>query len=98
MPKQGKKQGNKGQSANDGLNRKNIIEAVVAKSGLSQQQAKAATEAVFQTIRAGLEAEKKIAIQGFGKLIPKRAMAGTEKEKMIYRVVLAAKGDEADED
>jgi len=91
MPKNSERQN---QSA-EVLTKRELAEQVATATGLNPKQSKAAVEAVLAAIRAGLVAEKRIAVPPLGKIIAKRSQPGTDKEKMVYRIALAD-GDQAE--
>ena len=71
------------------LNKRALAAEVATATGLNANQSKAAVEAVLRALFAALKAEKKVVLPPLGKIVPKRQQAGTEKEKMVYRLVLA---------
>ena len=48
------------------MNKKDLIDAVAAKTGSSKVDAAAAVDAVFETISGALVARDKVAVAGFG--------------------------------
>jgi DNA-binding protein HU-beta len=61
------------------MNKADLIQAIVAKSGLSKKDAEAAVAATFEAITDALKAGDKVALVGFGTFAVKARAARTGK-------------------
>ena len=61
------------------MNKAELIQAVVAKSGLSKKDAEAALAAVIESVTEALKAGEKVALVGFGTFAVKARAARTGK-------------------
>jgi len=74
------------------LRKRDLIDHITGTTDLNGKQARAAIEATFDFLTAGLKAEKTIHLPPFGKFSMRTAKAGTPQERLVPRLVLAREG------
>ena len=72
------------------MNKAELIQAVVAKSGLSKKDAEAALAAVIESVTEALKAGEKVALVGFGTFAVKARAARTGKNPQTGEAIQIA--------
>ena len=72
------------------MNKAELIQAVVAKSGLSKKDAEAAVAAVIESVTDALKAGDKVSIVGFGTFAVKARAARTGKNPQTGEAIQIA--------